>query len=355
MGAMRVAVIPGDGIGQEVMVEALKVLDILQKLDSSFVIQIESFEWNSEYYLRTGRMMPEDSLETLRVFDAILFGAIGDDRVPDEISIWQLIMPIRKQFQQYVNIRPIQSLPGINIPLKQEQPIDFVIMRENAEGEYSDMGGRLYQNSPQEMAVQNTVMTRIGIERIATFAFEYARLHNKNKVTSATKSNAVIHAMKLWDEVIEEVSHNYKEIQLEKNYIDALAAYLIMRPSSFEVIIASNLFGDILSDLGAALVGGLGMAPSANINPEKIFPSMFEPVHGSAPDIAGLYKANPIAQVWSTALMLEHLGRADLSEIVMKAIYSILSQGIVKTPDLGGSSSTFQVGNEIIRQIHKQF
>lgn len=354
MDTYKIAVIPGDGIGPDVTNEAMKVLEALQELDDAFEVNFKLFDWSSEYYLQHGQMMPDDGLDQLQKFDAILFGAVGDARVPDEISIWQLIMPIRKQFQQYINMRPIKKLAGIDSPLKNGSPIDFMVFRENAEGEYSNIGGRLYQEQPQEMAIQNTVITRQGVERIAKYAFEYAKKNNKTKVTSSTKSNAIIHSMKLWDEAIEKVAVDYEEIALESYFIDALAAYFVMRPESFEVVVASNLFGDILTDLGAALVGGLGVSPSGNINPERNFPSMFEAIHGSAPDIAGKGIANPIAQIWSAALMLEHLGRPDLAAAIVSSIENVLQEGEVLTPDLGGNSTTSEVGDRIVEEVKKQ-
>lgn len=353
MAAYRIAVLPGDGIGPDVTKEAVKVLEALKQSDPTFAVDFEQFQWGSEYYLEHGQIMPADGLDQLKHFDAILFGAVGDKRVPDEVTIWELIMPIRKNFQQYVNMRPIRRLSGIESPLKNEQPIDFMVFRENAEGEYSNIGGRLYQQHSQEMAIQNTVITKQGVERIAKYAFEYARKNNKSKVTSATKSNAIIHSMKLWDEVVESVAKDYADVELESNFIDALAAYFVMRPESFEVVVASNLFGDILTDLGAALVGGLGVSPSGNINPEGNFPSMFEAIHGSAPDIAGKGIANPIAQIWSAALMLEHLGRSDLSTAIVDAIEQVLQEGKILTPDLGGSSTTEDVGSAIADKVQQ--
>lgn len=349
----RIAVLPGDGIGPEVVCESIKVLNLLTELDPTFNIEFENFPWGSEYYLKHGKIMPENGLETLKNYDAILFGAIGDKRVPDEVTIWKLIMPIRKQFNQYINFRPVKLLRGVPSPLKNIDNIDFVIIRENAEGEYSNSGGRLYTNLEEEIAVQNTIITRFGTAKAAKFAFEYAKRHGKRTVTSATKSNAIIHSMKLWDEVINEVSKDYPSIKLDKYYIDALAAYFVLKPKEFDIVVASNLFGDILSDLGSAIVGGLGLSPSANLNPEGDFPSMFEPVHGSAPDIAGKGIANPIAQIWSAALMLEHLGRSDLAVVIVEAIEQVLLNKEVRTPDLGGTSTTSEMGTAIC-QVLKQ-
>lgn len=347
MTGFNIAVIPGDGIGPEVMNEALKVLKVLEEHDPSLKVSTDLFQWNSDYYVKHGAMMPKNGLEILKGYDAILFGAIGDERVPDDVTVWELIMPIRKKFHQYVNLRPVKTLKGINTPLKTNKPIDFVIIRENSEGEYSHAGGRLFETDLTEMAIQNTVMTRAGIERVARFAFEYARKKGLSRITSATKSNAVVHVMKFWDEAVTAIAEQYPNIQLENVYIDALSAYFVQKPEHFELVLTSNLFGDILSDLGSALVGGLGLSPSANLNPEHQFPSMFEPVHGSAPDIAGKGVANPIAQIWSLALMLEHLGREDLSHTVLESIEHVLVNKTALTPDLGGQSSTEEMGNAI--------
>jgi tartrate dehydrogenase/decarboxylase/D-malate dehydrogenase len=346
MSNHQIAVIPGDGIGPEVVNEAVKVLELLKKLDPSFKIEMDTYDWNSEYYLTNGKMMPEDGLDTLKKYDAILFGAIGDKRVPDDVTVWELIMPIRKNFQQYINLRPVKLLKGVPCRYTGEN-IDFVIVRENAEGEYSNSGGRLYSGMEQELAVQNTIITRTGTKKVARFAFEYAKNHGKKTVTSATKSNAIIHSMKLWDEAVKEAGKDFPDLHLQSYYVDALAAYFVSRPEEFEVVVASNLFGDILSDLGSAVVGGLGLSPAGNINPEGDFPSMFEPVHGSAPDIAGKGIANPIAQIWSAALMLEHLGRKDLAEVIVESIEQVLVQKEVQTPDLGGSSTTSEMGSAI--------
>lgn len=353
MSSYRIAVLPGDGIGPEVIHEALKVLQLLEKMDPSFELEFKTFEWNSEHYLKHGTMIPDDGLDQLKKYDAILFGAVGDARVPDDITIWELIMPIRKQFMQYINLRPVKLLKGVPSPLAGREDIDFVIIRENAEGEYSNSGGTLYPGLEEEVAVQNTIFTRVGITKTARFAFEYAKKHGKTKVTNATKSNAIVHSMKLWDQVVEQVKSDYMDVSLESCYIDALAAYFVARPQDFEVIVASNLFGDILSDLGSAVVGGLGLSPSANLNPEGDFPSMFEPVHGSAPDIAGKGIANPIAQIWSAALMLEHLGRADLGENIMKAIEDVLTKGKVRTPDLRGHSTTKDMGSAVCDSLQQ--
>ncbi|GGC76421.1 putative tartrate dehydrogenase/decarboxylase [Thalassobacillus devorans] len=347
-----IAILPGDGIGPEVMNEAVLLLQEIEDYDRTFSCEMNEFPWNSAYYLEHGRMMPADGLAQLRSFDAILFGAMGDSSVPDEVTVWDFIMPIRKQFQQYINFRPVKKLEGIRSPLAESEDVDFVIIRENAEGEYSNSGGRLYDHTNEAMAIQNTIMTEKGIRRAADFAFQYAKEHGL-PVTSATKSNAVIHSMKFWDEVVQKTAEAFPEIALEKIYVDALAAYFVQRPQSFGVVLASNLFGDILSDLGSALVGGLGISPSGNLNPSGDYPSMFEPVHGSAPDIAGQGIANPIAQIWSAALMLDHLGRKDLHDMVVTAIEKTLAEGY-RTKDLGGEHSTKEMGEAIRANVRKQ-
>ncbi|MGE7839768.1 isocitrate/isopropylmalate dehydrogenase family protein [Lysinibacillus sp. NPDC093712] len=349
---VKIAVIPGDGIGKEVMVEALKVLEQLKVDDPTLQIETTIFPWSSDYYMQHGTMMPKDALTILKNYDAILFGAIGDARIPDDVTVWEFIMPIRKQFQQYVNFRPVKTLQGIVSPLANGRDIDMVIFRENTEGEYSDSGGHIYHNQPQEMAIQNTIMTRLGVEKIVQAACDYACKYGKSKITSATKSNAIIHSMKFWDahtkHIVEKASPT---LTLESIYIDALVAYFVERPQDFEVVVASNLFGDILSDLGSAIVGGLGLSPSANLNPEKEFPSMFEPVHGSAPNIAGKGIANPIAQIWSLALLLGHVGRADAEKRVVSAIEAVLKEGAVKTADIGGQATTSQMGDAICQAL----
>lgn len=352
---MKIAVIPGDGIGKEVMQEALLVLETLQELEEDLSVDTTIFDWSSDYYLRTGRMMPEDGLTMLADYDAILFGAIGDARVPDDVTVWELIMPIRKQFDQYVNFRPVKSLPGIASPLAHADHIDFVIFRENTEGEYSNSGGRLYRDKPQDLAIQNTVMTKRGIGNIVSAACDYAQKYGKSTVTSATKSNAVIHTMKFWDECVTEQMKQYPDLHLKSYYIDALVAYFVEKPQEFEVVVASNLFGDILSDLGSAIIGGLGLSPSGNINPERNYPSMFEPVHGSAPDIAGRGIANPIAQIWSLALLLGHLGRTDLEKVIVSSIERVLEAGEVKTADIGGSATTKEMGTAIREAVKTSF
>lgn len=351
-----VAVIAGDGIGPEVMGEGLKVLQTTAELHGGISFEIRSFPWNCQYYLTHGRMMPEDALDMLQQFDVILLGAIGAPEVPDHVSVWELILPIRRTFQQYVNLRPIKLLRGLESPLryKGHADLDLVVVRENTEGEYSNMGGRMHAGTPYELAVQNNVFTRFGVERIVRYAYRLAAETGKTRVTAATKSNGMNHSMPFWDEIVKEVSLQYPEIRTTLTHIDALSAYFVSRPESFDVVVASNLFGDILTDLGAAIVGGLGLAPSGNINPEKRYPSMFEPIHGSAPDIAGLGIANPIAQIWSVSMMLDHLGHRELGKLVLDSIEDVLVDGTVRTPDIGGTATTQQLGGAIRDQLYRR-
>lgn len=351
-----IAVIPGDGIGPEVMAEGLKVLKAVEEGHGGIRFTCDEMDWNCRYYLTHGRMMPENALDTLKDYDLILLGAIGAPEVPDHVSVWELILPIRRAFQQYVNLRPVKLLRGLDSPLryKEHADLDFVVVRENTEGEYSNMGGRLHQGTPHEMAVQNNVFTRYGTERIIKYAYSLAEKRPKKRLTAATKSNGINHSMPFWDEIVKEVSREHPGIDTTLYHIDALAAYFITRPEAFDVVVASNLFGDILTDLGAAIVGGLGLAPSANINPERIYPSMFEPIHGSAPDIAGRGIANPIAQIWSLSMMMDHLGLPEIGACILDAIEQVLMEKNVLTPDLGGTASTRELGAEIVRRIYQQ-
>jgi tartrate dehydrogenase/decarboxylase/D-malate dehydrogenase len=349
----RIAVIAGDGIGREVVPAAQQVLDRVAEIDGGFHLAYSAFPWSCEWYTKTGRMMPEDGLHQLRPFDAIFLGAVGFPGVADHVSLWGLLLPIRRQFRQYVNLRPVKLLPGIPSPLagKTTEDIDFLVVRENNEGEYSSMGGRLYAGSPQEIVVQNAVFTRFGVERIMRYAFDLARTKgNRHHVTSATKSNGINHTMPFWDEVFAEISAQYPDCTTDQYHIDALAARFVTHPERFDVVVASNLFGDILTDLGAAIAGSIGLAPSGNINPEKEYPSMFEPVHGSAPDIAGQGVANPLGQIWSGAMMLEHLGQQDAAERIMTAMERVLLAGI-KTPDLGGNANTTMVAEAVCDEL----
>jgi len=347
----KIAVIEGDGIGREVVPEGIRVLEAAaRRFDIS--LSWQHFNWSCETYLSTGRMMPADGLEQLRPFDAIFLGAVGYPGVPDHTSLWGLLIPIRRAFKQYVNLRPIRLLEGIKSPLagRKAGEIDFCIVRENNEGEYSAVGGRLHQNTDLEMAIQETVFTRQGCDRIITYAFELAQTR-KSHVTSATKSNGIVFTMPFWDERFSAISKKYPFVKTDQYHIDILTAHFVSHPDWFDVVVGSNLFGDILSDLGAAVVGSMGLAPSANINPEREFPSMFEPVHGSAPDIAGKGIANPVAQIWSGAMMLEHLGEKDAARAVEDAIFKVIAGRDPLTPDIGGKASTEDMGKAIAAEV----
>jgi tartrate dehydrogenase/decarboxylase/D-malate dehydrogenase len=340
-----VAVIPGDGIGKEVVPEGMRVAEAAGRR-FGFSVAWQEFDWSCERYAKTGRMMPEDGLEQLRPFDAIFLGAVGYPGVPDHISLWGLLIPIRRDFRQYVNLRPVRLLPGIEAAVKNPGPIDFCVVRENNEGEYSAVGGRIYSGSEDELAVQQAIFTRRGCDRVMRFAFELARTRQRH-VTSATKSNGIIHTMPFWDERFAAISRDYLDIRTDQFHIDILAAHFVRHPDWFDVVVGSNLFGDILSDLGPAVVGSIGIAPSANLNPEKEFPSMFEPVHGSAPDIAGKGVANPIGQIWSGAMMLRHFGEAPAADAIERAIESVVAGKGPRTADLGGRAGTREVGEAI--------
>jgi tartrate dehydrogenase/decarboxylase / D-malate dehydrogenase len=347
----RIAVIAGDGIGKEVVPEGIRVLDAAGRR-FGFQFEWHAFDWSCELYVKTGKMMPEDGLTQLRPFDAVFLGAVGHPDVPDHVSLWGLLIPIRRGFRQYVNLRPVQLFEGIESPLKNWQPgqIDFTIVRENNEGEYSNIGGRIYEGTEEEMAVQQTVFTRRGVNRVLRFAFELAR-KRKRHLTSATKSNGIIHTMPFWDECFLAMAAEFPDVRADQYHIDILTAHFVRHPDWFDVVVGSNLFGDILSDLGPAVVGSIGIAPSANLNPEKEYPSMFEPVHGSAPDIAGKGIANPIGQIWSGALMLRHLGAVEAANAVEKAIAVALAKSKVRTPDIGGHASTGELGEAIANEV----
>jgi tartrate dehydrogenase/decarboxylase / D-malate dehydrogenase len=346
---LRIAVIQGDGIGQEVVPQGLRVLDAAARrfgLD----LRWDHFDWGCDHHARTGRMMPEDGLSRIAGHDAIFLGAIGWPTVSDVESLWTLLMPIRREFQQYVNLRPVRLLKGVPSPLSNPGAIDMMIVRENNEGEYSTVGGRMFPGTPQEMVVQDAILTRHGCDRVMRFAFDLAR-RRKRRLTSATKSNGLIHTMPYWDERFRAVAANYLDVATEQYHIDILTAHFVRRPASFDVVVASNLFGDILSDLGPAVAGTIGIAPSANLNPERRFPSMFEPVHGSAPDIAGQGIANPIGQIWSGAMMLDHLGAPDAAAAVVAAIERVLASGENLTRDMGGTASTVALGTAIAEAV----
>ena len=347
MKTYRIAAIPGDGIGKEVVPEGVRVLETAARR-FGFALQWREFDWSCETYLKTGAMMPSDGLQQLRSFDAIFLGAVGHPSVPDHVSLWGLLIPIRRAFRQYVNLRPVKLFTGIDSPLKNARAgeIDFVIVRENNEGEYSDVGGRVFQGTDREVVFQQTIFTRSGVDRILRYAFELARSRNKH-LTSATKSNGIIFTMPFWDERFRAISSEFPDVRTDQFHIDILTAHFVRHPEWFDVVVGSNLFGDILSDLGPAVVGSIGIAPSANLNPEREYPSMFEPVHGSAPDIAGKGIANPIGQIWSGAMMLRHLGEDAAAIAIESAIAGVLAQGQPRTPDLGGSATTRQLGEAI--------
>ena len=347
--AYNIAVIPGDGIGKEVIPEAIKVLEsVASKFDLSF--NFDEKDWSCERFQKTGMMMPQDGLGSIRHHDSILLGAVGFPGVPDHISLWGLLIPIRRDFQQYVALRPVRLFEGMPCPLIGREPgdIDFFIVRENNEGEYSEIGGRMYHDTDNEAAIQQSIFTRKGTERIMRYAFDLARRRTKKHVTSATKSNGIIHSMPYWDERFEEISAEYPDIATDKFHIDILTAHFVRNPDWFDVVVGSNLFGDILSDLGPAITGTIGIAPGANINPEMEFPSMFEPVHGSAPDIAGQGICNPIGEIWSAAMMLEHLGHADAADNIVAAIEIVIRDSDIKTPDMGGKATTQQLGQAVV-------
>lgn len=344
----RLAVIPGDGIGKETTPEGLRVLDAAARR-FGFQLKLDHYDWSCETYKQTGRMMPPDGLDMVREADSIFLGAVGWPGVPDHISLWGLLIPFRRSFDQYVNLRPCRLMPGAVTPLagRTEKDIDFYVVRENTEGEYSSSGGRHFEGTDREFASQLTIMTRTGVDRILKYAFELAMTRPRRKVTSATKSNGIIHTMPYWDERFALMAQSYPEVKTDQYHIDILCAHFVQHPDWFDVVVGSNLFGDILSDLGPAVAGSIGIAPSANINPERTYPSMFEPVHGSAPDIAGRWICNPIGQIWSGAMMLEHLGEPAAAKAIVDAIETLLREGGPRTRDMGGQAGTVEVGKAI--------
>jgi len=351
MKTFRIAAIPGDGIGKEVVPEGIRVVDAAAK-KTGVRFEWEHFPWNCETFAQTGKMMPDDGLDRIARHDAIFLGAVGWPTVPDHVSLWGLLIPIRRRFRQYANVRPVRLMPGIPSPLAGRKPgdIDFWIVRENNEGEYSSIGGRLNEGSDDELVVQESVFTRRGVDRILRYAYDLARSRPKKHLTSATKSNGITITMPYWDERVRAMSAAYPDVKTDQFHIDILTAHFVQHPDWFDVVVGSNLFGDILSDLGPAVTGTIGIAPSANLNPERDFPSMFEPVHGSAPDIAGKRIANPIGQIWSGAMMLEHLGHPDAADAIVKAIEHVLKSG-PRTPDMGGTANTEDVGKAIAEAV----
>ena len=350
----NIAVIAGDGIGKEVMPEGIKVL---KKVSEKFDINLnfEEFDFSSyDYYKKHGQMMPNDWKEKISNHDAIFFGAVGwPDKIPDHVSLWGSLLKFRREFDQYVNLRPVKLMPGVPSPLANKNPgdIDFYIVRENTEGEYSSIGGKMFPNTEREFVVQETIMTKIGVDRVLKFAFNLAKQTKRKHLTSATKSNGISITMPYWDERVEEISKNFPEVKFDKYHIDILCAHFVLNPEKFNVVVGSNLFGDILSDLGPACTGTIGVAPSGNINPEKDFPSLFEPVHGSAPDIAGQNIANPIGQIWAGAMMLDHFGYKEAHDHIIKTIESTISKQENRTKDLGGIAKTNECGDAIMKSI----
>ncbi len=353
MKTLRLALLPGDGIGKEVIPAAVQVLNAAAQ---GFTLSCESFEWGCEYYLKHGRMMPEDGLETLRPFDAILLGAIGHPTVPDHISLRDLLLRMRFGFDLYVNLRPVEILPGLESPLRGKRPedINMLFIRENTEGEYAGVGGRFKRGTADEVAIQQSVFTRKGVERVVRYAFEQARQRPRKRLASATKSNAMQYTMVLWDEVVREVAREYPEVTVASYHVDALAARMITHPESLDVVVGSNLFADILTDLGGALQGSLGLAASANLNPtQRLGPPIFEPVHGSAPDIAGRGIANPIAAIWASVLLLGHCALDPAARNIWDALRAVMSEGRVRTPDLGGTSTTQEFAAAVAERLRK--
>jgi tartrate dehydrogenase/decarboxylase/D-malate dehydrogenase len=347
----RIAVIAGDGIGNEVVPEGMRVLEAAGRAHG-IELQWEQLPWSCAYYQKHGRMMPDEGLTQIRNHDAIYLGAVGFPGVPDHVSLWGLLIPIRRQFRQYANVRPVRLMEGVPSPLRDRKPgdIDFWVVRENNEGEYSSIGGRMFEGSEEEMVVQETVFTRKGVDRILRYAFELARSRPKKHLTSATKSNGIAITMPYWDERVKAMAAQYPDVRVDQFHIDILCAHFVQRPERFDVVVGSNLFGDILSDLGPGVTGTIGIAPSANLNPEREYPSMFEPVHGSAPDIAGQGIANPVGQIWSGAMMLEHLGHKAAADAVVRAIETVIREG-PRTRDMGGKASTSEMGKAIAQAV----
>lgn len=351
MNSYRIAAIPGDGIGKETLPEGLKALRAVAELTGDFSLQVQQFPWGCEHYLHAGEVMPKGAIDTLRNFDAIYFGAAGHPDVPDYLGGWELIFVIRHAFDQYVNLRPAKLFPGVVTPLANKGPddVDFAVVRENTEGEFAGPGGRVHRGRRNAVAIQTSVFTYDGVARVASYAFELAQ-QRRGKVTNITKSNALHHSLTFWDDVVEEVASEYPDVQCDRLYVDAAMLKMVEAPEHFDVIVTTNMFGDILSDLAGAIAGGIGLGASGNINPDRSEPSMFEPFHGSAPDIAGRGIANPLGTIWAGAMMLEHLGEGHAAARIMQAIERTLASGVA-TADLGGGASTIEMGDAVIRQL----
>lgn len=352
----NIAVVAGDGIGPEVINEGIKVLNCVSHLDNNIQFNFTRFPWGCEFYAKTGKMMDDDGIEQLRKFDAVFLGAVGYPGVPDHISLWGLLLTIRKSFDQYVNVRPVKLLKGAPCPLKNktEKDINMLFIRENSEGEYAGSGSWLYKDKPHEVVIQDSVFSRVGCERVIRYAFELGRRQNRS-VTSISKGNALNYSMVFWDQIFYQVSKEYPDVQTASYLVDAAAMLMVTHPERFEIVVTSNLFGDILTDLGAAISGGMGLAAGANLNPERKYPSMFEPIHGSAPDIAGKQLANPLATVWSASQMLDFFGYPVWAKRLLDAIEFVLTEKSVLTPDLGGNAMTAQVGDEVVRYLMRQY
>jgi tartrate dehydrogenase/decarboxylase/D-malate dehydrogenase len=357
MKEIRLAVIPGDGIGKEVIPAGVRVLQVISECDGAFRFQFKTFPWGSDYFHEHGQMMPDDGLEILRAFDAILFGAVGHPSIPDHITLWGLRLPICQGFDQYANYRPARILPGISGPLRGRtgKDLDWIVVRENSEGEYSGVGGRAHRGLPGEVAMEVSVFTRSGVERIMRFAFGLARKRPRHLLTLVTKSNAQRHAMVMWDEIFAEVAKEFPDVTTDRMLVDAVTTRMVLHPETLDVLVASNLHADILSDLAAALSGSLGIGPTANINPERTYPSMFEPIHGSAFDIMGKGIANPLGTFWTAVLMLEHLGEEKAAARLMKAIENVTSAAAVLPRDLGGSATTEQVTDAVCEEVRSLY
>jgi len=352
MRTYRIAAIPGDGIGVEVIAAGLRVLDAIAKREGNFRFEVKSFPWSSDDFLEHGYYIPDGGLEELSRFDAIFFGAVGSQRVPDHVSLWGLRLPICQGFDQYANVRPARVLPGVTSPLRAGQDIDWVVVRENTEGEYAGHGGRAHRGLPEEVATETAIFTRAGVTRVQRFAFELARKRPRKQLTLVTKSNAQRYGMVLWDEIFFELARDYPDVKTDRELVDAVTTRMVLKPNTLDTIVATNLHADILSDLAAALTGSLGIAPTANLNPERRFPSMFEPIHGSAFDIAGKGIANPVATFWTAALMLDHLGEATAAKRLMSAVESVTASG-VRTRDLGGTANTDDVTRAVCAALER--
>ena len=352
MTTYKIAVIAGDGIGPEVIDEGVKVLKEAAKLDGSFDFDFTYFPWGCEFYKKYGKMMDDDGIEQLKKFDAVFLGAVGAPGVPDHVSLWGLLLAIRKGFDQYINLRPVKLLKGAPTPIKDATPenVDMIFVRENSEGEYAGSGAWLFKNKPNEVVIQDGVFSRRGCERVIRYAYELAKSQNKS-LTSISKANALNYSMVFWDQIFAEVGKEYPEVETHSYLVDAASMFMVKDPGRFEVVVTSNLFGDILTDLGAAIAGGMGLAAGANLNPEREFPSMFEPIHGSAPDIAGKGEANPLATVWSASQMLDFFGHTDFGKLLIDCIEELLIERKTLTPDLGGNSTTSEVGNAITQKM----